>query len=242
MENKDFKEAKAIEGVSCLWSKLFVKVGLPRDGVVVEVAPGYEPKIGNALALLGFQGTIYLIEPDKKAARHIRNMYQQILPQAKVGVVTKLLADVKIGIDIPSRVDTLAASHPFDDMVMASIISQSDFFSREKEDLSCASFSSENIYAALRAKDYMRGIKITTVAWQEFLQASKPKYFLASQYPSHTLKVRGLVKRQNAGFAVLWQLKRFYRHHSVKQSIERSFGFKGNPKWWILVKNPKTKN
>ena len=57
------------------------------DGIVIEVAPGYEPKIGNALALLDFRGVIFLVEPDQKAARRIQRIYQKILPHAVVKAV-----------------------------------------------------------------------------------------------------------------------------------------------------------
>ena len=44
--------------------------------VVVEVAPGYKPKIGHALSLYGFKGTVIIIESDLEAAAYIEQLYQ----------------------------------------------------------------------------------------------------------------------------------------------------------------------
>src|SRR3989338_10987677 len=96
-----------VEKTSHIWHSLFIKSRINKNGVIVEVAPGHEPKIGNALALLGFRGTIFLIEPDEKTACRIEKTYRDILPQAKVSKIIKSLQSIKVGIDIPSVVDAL---------------------------------------------------------------------------------------------------------------------------------------
>lgn len=212
---------------------------MPADGVVIEVAPGYEPKIGNALALLGFYGTIFLIEPDAKAARRIRRVYKKIMPHATVKMVIKPLQEIRVGVDVPVGADALVASHPFDDMVIAFLANRTRFFSREKEEKTDTPLSFKKLYDALTDKDYARGIKIVIADWQRFIEESKPGYFAASQYPSRTLMIKGLIQRQNSGFIVLKQLKKLYKHSSTQQHHERPFGYKGDSKWWIVVKNPR---
>ncbi len=236
MPNKNITQTNSIEPTSYLWRRLFAENQLPINGVVVEVAPGYEPKIGNALALFGFHGTIFLIEPDQKTACHIQNIYQQILPHAIVKIVIKSLQRVEIGVDIPCGADALVASHPFDDMVIASMVDQIRLFSEEKEGGENMSPTIKKLYDALKDKDYARGIRTTVATWKHFISKSKPNYFIASQYPSHTLIIKGLTKRQNSGFAVLKQLKNFYKKSLVQQRQEYSFGYKGDPEWWIIVK------
>src|SRR3989338_9634385 len=105
MPSKSVTQTNTIEPTPYLWRKLFIENQLPTDGIVIEVAPGYEPKIGNALALLGFRGTFFLIEPDRKAARHIRDIYRRILPQAKIKTVIKPLQNVMAGTDVPRGAD-----------------------------------------------------------------------------------------------------------------------------------------
>src|SRR3989344_1834891 len=236
MPSKSVTQTNTIEPTPYLWRKLFIENQLPTDGIVIEVAPGYEPKIGNALALLGFRGTIFLIEPDQKTACHIQNIYQRILPQATVKKVIKSLQEVEVGVDIPYGADALVASHPFDDMVIASVVGKIQFFSQEKEDGEKISTRIKKLYDTLKDKDYAHGIETTVATWKRFITKSKPNYFIASQYPSHTLTIKGLVKRQNSGFMVLKQLKSFYKNSLVPQHQEHSFGFKGDPRWWIIVK------
>lgn len=222
---------------SHIWHKLFLENQIPKKWVVVEVAPGYEPKIGDALALFDFSGTIFLIEPDQKAACDIQRIYKKILPQATVKIVIKALQNVEIGVDIPKKADALVASHPFDDMVISFIVKRPDFFSREKENGEKITSSAKKLYDAMNDGDYAFGIRATISVWKEFIENAKPKYFMASQYPSHTLTVKGLQKRQESGFIVLENLKCIYKDSLVAWRFAKSFNFKGDPKWWIIVKN-----
>src|SRR3989344_773893 len=238
MSKKWVKKENTIEPTSCLWRELFIKTRLPQNGTIIEVAPGYEPKIGNALALLGFRGTFFLIEPDRKAARHIRDIYRRILPQAKIKTVIKPLQNVMAGTDVPRGADAMVASHPFDDMVISFIVRRPRFFSQEKESGARLSRSIKKIYAAIEDKDYAYGIKTTIAAWEDFIESSKPNYFIASQYPSHTLTIKGLTKRQNSGFRVLKQLKSFYKNSLIKKHQEYVFDYKGDPRGWIVAKKP----
>lgn len=238
MPTKKLQVANIIEPTSNLWHKLFVENQVPTNGVIVEVAPGYEPKIGNALALLGFRGTIYLIEPDQKAAYAIQKIYKSILPRATIRVVIKTLENIEVGVDAPAVIDALVASHPFDDMVISSIVGQTSFFSQEKEGGAILSSSLKNIYEKIRDEDYTMGISSTVAAWKNFIEGVKPDYFIASQYPSHTLTIKGLTKRQDSGYTVLNRLKSFYKNSLVRQKQKHSFGYKGDPKWWIVAKEP----
>lgn len=225
-----------VESTSYLWRDVFVKNRIPKNGVIVEVAPGYEPKIGNALALLGFQGEIFLIEPDVVAATHIRSAYQHILPDAIVRIVKKRLQDVTDE-DLPAKVDAVVASHPFDDMVIAHLVEDQTFFTQEKNDNTRLSKNKKNIYEQLGSKEYLRAIKSTSDAWKSFLAQVRPDWFIASQYPSTTLTRKKLFQRQNSGFAVLDHLKNVYRN-DVIESHYPAFGIKGDPRWWIVVQNP----
>lgn len=238
MSNTHIQKENPIEPTSYLWRQLFLESDLPRDGTVIEVAPGYEPKIGNALALLGFRGTVFLIEPDREAASHIQNTYQHILPRATVRIVKKTLQGIRTKIDIPCGINALVASHPFDDMVIAHIIGRAGFFSEEREGGAEMSPVMQKLYGGIWNKQYADGARATTAIWKRFIEKSKPHYFIASQYPSHTLTVKGLAKRQESGFLVLEQLKKFYKKYLVEKNYKRSFDFKGDPRWWIVAREP----
>ncbi len=227
-----------IEQTSYIWARFFSEIELPKNGVVVEVAPGYEPKIGRALAMLNFCGTIYVIEPDSKAASAIKAEYERILPKSTIKTIIKSLQEIKAGVNIPLKPDALVASHPFDDMVMETIVEDKNFFSLEKEGGAKNTHAIKKIYNALEDKDYRRGISTTIKTWKKFIDESKPCCCIISQYPSYTLTKKGLTQRQESGFAVLKRLKRFYRASLVKQCKKNMSSSKEKPKWWLICKKP----
>ncbi len=228
-----------IEKTSYLWLKIILENRISKNGVVIEVAPGYEPKIGSALFLFGFRGTLFVIEPDKKAASYLQTIYRQLLPKATILFVTKLMQDIECGIDIPYEVDALLASHPFDDMVISYLIKQESFFSEETKDKENVSGAIKKVYDTIKDKDYDHAVKNTVEEWKKFIQKLKPNYLIVSQYPSRTLTIKGLVKRQNSGYAVLDQLKSFYSGSLKIRNHTGAFDFKGDPRWWIVANKPR---
>jgi len=226
-------DLERVESTLFLWRDILTDNKLPRNGVVVEVAPGYEPKIGNALALLGFCGTLFVVEPDRKAIKHLKSIYKKILPRATVKMIAKPLESVVVKIDCSSGIDALLASHPFDDMVIASIVKDKNFFSQEKKDGEILSNTINGFYKRLSDDDYLKGIKCAVAVWKKTIENLAPSFFVASQYPSHTLTMKGLTQRQNSGYAVLDELKEFYKDN-LKLKDYKEFGFKGNSRWWIV--------
>ena len=112
--------------ISEKWWRKLVSYRLPTGGIVVEVAPGSSPKIGIGLHYLGFEGTIYVIEPDQKAIESIVKQYEILLPKTKIIPIAKLLNDAIP--DLPRKgIDALLANHPMDDMVIGKSLSEQDF-------------------------------------------------------------------------------------------------------------------
>ncbi|MBU9888662.1 MAG: cyclic nucleotide-binding domain-containing protein [Candidatus Omnitrophica bacterium] len=233
---------KQIKPISYAWQQLFKKYQIPLDGTVVEVAPGYETKIGDGLTLLGFHGTIFLIEPDPSAAAHVEEAYQRAMPGATIKIIAKPLGAVEIGKDIAQPVNFLTANHPFDDMVLASALNgaQPSFFSEEKENTVNLTPSEENFYKSISDSDYIHGILSVTASWQQFIQQLKPDYFIANQYPSRKLLRKGLLKRQNSGFIVLEMLRDTYKEHLqvLRENEDRLSGYQWKPSWWVVTFKP----
>ncbi len=222
---------------SYLWQTLFMRHHIPMNGVIVEVAPGYEPKIAQALAALRFEGILLLVEPDREAGTYIQKTYPLILPHAKIVLVSKPLHILEGGVDIPLHVDALVASHPFDDMVISSCIQKKSFFTEEKKAKS--SHLVHDAYDALTDKDYERGVEHTITSWKRCIEIIDPRFLIVSQYPSRTLEEKGMVKRQESGFMVLDRLKKYYKDFLVNQSRIHVSSYKGDPRWWIFAKNPR---
>ena len=224
-----------IEPISYLWHKILEEKKIPKNGTIVEIAPGYEPKIGNALALLGFCGTIYVVEPDIEAANYLKGLYEKILPKATCILLIKPLEEIVPGLDIPPRVDALLASHPFDDMVIATIIQRSSFFTEEKEDGNELSGTIKDVYESIHDEEYSHAILETVAGWKKIIESLQPYYVIASQYPSQTLTIKGLVKRQNSGYKVLDTLKEDYSDSLSFTNRVARFGFKGDGRWWLAA-------
>ena len=235
MPRNIIKKKHSIERTSYLWRRILIENRLPADGTVVEVAPGYEQKIGAALSLFGFRGTLYVIEPDPNAALHIHAVYRHILPKATIHIVCKPMEEVVPKDDILSPIEALVASHPFDDMVIASIVKEKNFFSEEKDAGTRISSAMRRMYAAIRDEKYATGICATAITWQRFIEEVRPRCVIASQYPSRTLTLKGLKKRQNSGYAVMENLKNTYKNSLIEHDHKRSFGVKGDPRWWLVA-------
>jgi CRP-like cAMP-binding protein len=231
-----------IKPVSYIWLKLLRENSLPLDGTLVEVAPGYEKKIGDALALLGFKGTIFLVEPDAEAARHVQRLYRLLMPQATVNIVTKPLQQVVIGTDLPLHVDALLANHPFDDMAIyfAMREKKGSLFTQEKESGEGQAPAVQKLYAAVSDRDYIHGILATMLVWKNFVRKLRPALLVVSQYPSRKLALKKLTKRQNSGLIALDRLKSYYQAHVKDFYRDSSFGQKGDPAWWLIAKKPYT--
>ena len=216
-----------IRPISRIWINRLTAVGIPTDGTVVEVAPGQEPKIGTALAVLGFVGTIVLIEPDRNAAAAIQTIYKEMLPNASVSLVTKQLQDVQAGTDISTSIDALVANHAFDDMIMSCILGHTPCPSDEP-------------YPSLTPVDYSRGTKATVQAWKTAVETLAPASLIVSQYPVRILSKPGFEARQNSGFEVLDQLKIIYRRYASQSGSHVGSDFRDDPRWredprWWLI-------
>lgn len=219
-----------IRPISRIWINRLTAVGIPTDGTVVEVAPGHEPKIGTALAMLGFVGTIVLIEPDSSAAAAIHKIYKHMLPNANVRVITKQLQDVQAGTDIPTSIDALLANHAFDDMIMSCILGHT----------SCPN---DEPYPSLTPVDFSRGTKATILAWKNAIETLAPAVCIVSQYPVRVLSQPGFEERQNSGYKVLDHLKVIYEQYASQSSQAHSpigSDYSDNPRWredlrWWLI-------
>jgi hypothetical protein len=193
----------------------------------MEVAPGWEPKIGTALAVVRFVGTLVLVEPDRNAAAAIQEIYRRILPKARVTLATKQLQHLRVGIDIPTSIDALVANHAFDDMVMSCILGHT----------SCPR---DEPYPALTPDDYSRGTKATVLEWQRAIETVAPASLIVSQYPVRILSQPGFEARQNSGFEVLDQLKTHYSRYASESRCHGGSHYRDNPRWrehprWWLV-------
>jgi hypothetical protein len=222
--------------ISRIWIRRLETAGLAADSTVVEVAPGVEPKIGTALAMLGFRGTIFLVEPDEKAAHTLYHTYTELLPNANVSLVQKPLQDARVGTDLPTAITTLVANHALDDMVMSSILGHT----------SCPS---DEPYSSLTPDDYSYGTNATVLAWKHAVEHLRPASIVVSQYPVRILSQRGFEARQHSGLEVLDRLKLLFSRYALdldcrdgnnRGGSAHSWGedpaWREDPRWWLIAR------
>ena len=100
-----------------LFYKLIASFAPSSFASVVEFAPGFRYKIGNALAKLNFSGTLYVIDSNPGVIRYVLEKYEALLPNASLIGINKSLNDAAS--NLPSDVDLFLSNHSIDDMIIS---------------------------------------------------------------------------------------------------------------------------
>ncbi|MBI5153483.1 MAG: hypothetical protein HZA36_03435 [Parcubacteria group bacterium] len=171
------------------WNYMLNMAGIAHDAVIIEVAPGYKSKIGKALATMDFSGEIFLVEPNPDAARVVHASYVELLPLARVNIVTKRLSDVIAGVDVPKYADALIANHPLDDMVLSKNISMEKaktFFSLNSGQKRIS--KTRELWEGIPSTRLGKSVRLVTEEWVCALSELQPKTLVIAQYKSNTLQ------------------------------------------------------
>lgn len=99
------------------WASMAAGCELDRTGVAVEVGPGFSTKVGLWLQRRGFEGTLFLVEPNRTARIWSVARYRELLPRAAVIAVDRPLADAPSV--LPARLDVVLMNHVIDDLILS---------------------------------------------------------------------------------------------------------------------------
>ncbi|MFZ2960454.1 MAG: hypothetical protein WA705_26545 [Candidatus Ozemobacteraceae bacterium] len=102
------------------WFDLFMAYDLPRDGTVIEINPGKTLKIGHALAMRGFNGTLFVVEPVQIILTEHVDRYKKLLPHAEVIGVSKNLS--RVVSDLPVNADALVSGQALEDEIIGKLM------------------------------------------------------------------------------------------------------------------------
>jgi len=108
-----------------IWGDLLEHTKIPKDGVVVEIAPGDTPKIGLGLKSYGFYGILYLVEPEPDSMFKLIQKYNQLLPNVTIVPLVYKLEEALI--QIPNNPDAVLSNHPLDDMIIGMFLEDEKF-------------------------------------------------------------------------------------------------------------------
>ena len=172
--------------ISEAWYMILKNSLLPKNGTVVEVAPGNVEKIGLALSAYGFQGSIYVIEPHAESLKIITEKYKKLLPNAQIIPLEQTLSE-SLSV-LPNKINALLSNHPLDDMLVGKFINSKSnfdkFFSKmyEKSDQRLTSA----VWSALAKspQKYIQLKKEITDEWISLIKKTNPEIFIISQYHS----------------------------------------------------------
>ncbi len=190
--------------LSTLWASLLENAKIPKEGVIIEFAPGFKSKIGNAVGHLRFRGSYHIIEPNAQALDHCFHEYRKKIPLAKIYCHTSPLHELISAREIPIKADALLANHALDDMILSLAVSPrvaEQFFSmnsgpkridRTRELWSAIEEKELYVYSCQIARDVFR-----------FIEGRLPKFIALSHYEGKSLVEYQITKPTVAGaFAI----------------------------------------
>jgi hypothetical protein len=220
-----------------IWATVFEDLKLNKEGVVVEIGPGGENKIGYGLAEYGFKGKLYVIEPDNIAMNEIIPLYEKVLPNAKIIRVEKMMHNAASSIS-EKRVDAIIANHPLDDMIIGCYLGSSfkKFYNLFYNSVDC---KSRTFWEGIeKDKEQVEKVKESVVEeWTGFIKQTKPIYVAILQYESYYLKKNGVLSPDKRAFEILEMLRKKYAKSDIKDILTSKEGIIEG-KRWLVLKNP----
>jgi len=111
--------------IGAVWAQILEAQDLPRDGVVIELAPGVSPKLGFALEAIGFRGRLHVVDASRIASQCIVEAYRRIMPSATVHAVVARIASAPA--QLPTQCDALVLNHALDDLILGYSLSTGEF-------------------------------------------------------------------------------------------------------------------
>lgn len=224
--------------VGAIWATLLSKYALDRRGVLIEVGPGFQDKIGLGLATCQFLGTLYIVEPNARARRWITKRYRQLLPDARIVAVAQPIRTATR--QLPRSVEALLMNHIFDDCLLFATLPPED---------------GDRVFAEMRAghpgqfevsrmwrrllddEDALRttgGRVVDDIA--QLLKHTQPRVFGASQYRSWFQMEHGLTRVDHIGAEMLHELELRIGARSVSDGAPlRRFG--QQPDRWLVCEH-----
>ncbi len=195
------------EYIATIWKNIFIKIGLPRYGTIVEIAPGEVNKIGKALEMYGFKGTLIIIEPNEKSLNNLTKEYNSKFKDINlIGINRELKDSIKL---LPNKVDAILSNHPLDDMIIGKFLKDKEFnnfFDNCYENYDLAHI--KKIWDKVESSNNAEEIK--NEVGKEFIELfnkTNPEIVIISQYESYFFKTNKIDYPDKIGFELLNKLK-----------------------------------
>lgn len=194
--------------MAAIWHSLFTFFEMLPNSIVIEVASGSSPKIGLALSMAHFTGTLYIVDPCESAIHQVIEIYRECLAKNSVKcVICPIDKAVQL---LPKRPHFLVANHPLDDMLISTVAGE---FIPDR--FNCFT-DKHKVSMQLLESDPERAIAAVHACWQHVIDDLQPLTTIISQYPSLTLRRNGAENLNKYASKVLRKLKQTY-HTRVEE-------------------------
>lgn len=190
--------------VGQVWQAVLAPLALPAAASIIEVAPGSSPKIGHALAAIGFCGNLHIVEASTPALDIVAAHYRRLLPHATLHMHAAALSDCLH--DLPRHADALLGNHIIDDMLLNASTTASNTFDWATQYSDVIAPETRSAFAQLQDQ-HTQAVAQVSRDMTNAIATLSPRHVVLSQYPSSTLHDNGLGALNDCASAVLAQLK-----------------------------------
>lgn len=190
--------------VGQIWQAVLYPLQLPATATVIEIAPGSSPKIGHALATLGFCGDLHVVEASPPALEQVAAHYRRLLPAATLHLHGSPLDQCLHA--LPTQADALIGNHIIDDMLLAASATARDTFSWATQYSNTVAPQTHSAFAEF-SQQQTQAVAQVAAELTHAVVVVQPRHVVLSQYPSSTLHDSGLGALNTAASGVLAQLR-----------------------------------
>ncbi|VVB77991.1 Uncharacterised protein [uncultured archaeon] len=221
--------------VGNIWYKIFSQYNLEKKGTLVEIAPGSVNKIGNGLKSYGFNGKLYVVEPNTKSLATIQEQYSQILPAC----IRPIKATLKKAIPIlPEKVHAIIANHPLDDMIAGKYLDKigfDEFFDDHYDSVSPD--KTRELWRRIESDpSQLQAVKQeVSDEWNQLIERTNPCLIIISQYESYFFRSNNIPSPDKHAFDVLNEIRIRYSNSESNICLEE---YVENPSRWLVLENP----
>ena len=192
--------------IGSIWARLLSNTSLPKQGNIVEIAPGDVNKLGYALSSCKFQGNLYVVEPNARALASIIRQYREALLKARVIPVHHTLREA---VDYLPVKPVIISNHPLDDMIIGKSLGRGsdDFFSDHYD---APPEKTRVSWQELKAvPGELENAKLSVIGdWMNLFKKVKPRLVVISQYESYFFKNNNIREPDKHGFEVLQKIRK----------------------------------
>lgn len=215
--------------ISVIRNDIFAHYLIPKDWVIIEIAPWEKTKVWVWLSMYWFTWTLYVVEPRAWVLDYIVKEYTQLLPQATIIWVPTIFQECAPY--IKHTVDAIICNAILDDVIVSYSTSIVDFDTYYKEHFWSIEKSAET-WSYIN-QNYSNTTDRIVTDWHKMLSDISPQKLIISQYKSYFYETNDIVAANTLPLAVLNQIKTLWDNDASMNEILESY--QQDPDRWACI-------